>query len=56
MSLNDELENGTHHQELAVHLQEEWEKVTDTVFQKLILSINNRTKAAQRAKGYATKY
>jgi len=42
--------------ELAVHLQEEWEKITDTVFQKLILSMNSRTKAVKRAKGYATKY
>jgi len=41
---------------LAVHLQEEWEKITDTVFQKLILSMNSRTKAVKRAKGYATKY
>jgi len=42
--------------ELAVILQEEWEKISNTVFQKLILSMNNRVKAVQRAKGYATKY
>ena len=45
----------TSEKELAVHLQE-WEKITDTVFQKLILSMNSRTKAVKRAKGYATKY
>src|SRR5688572_29993593 len=42
--------------ELAVILQEEWEKISDAVFQKLILSMNSRVKAVQRAKGYATKY
>ena len=42
--------------ELAVILQEEWVKISDAVFQKLILSMNSRVKAVQRAKGYATKY
>ena len=42
--------------ELAVILQEEWKKFSDAVFQKLILSMNNRVKAVQQAKGYATKY
>ena len=42
--------------ELTVILQEEWKKFSDAVFQKLILSMNNRVKAVQRAKGYATKY
>ena len=46
----------TSERKLTVHLQEEWEKITDTVFQKLILSMNSRTKAVKRAKGYATKY
>jgi hypothetical protein len=30
--------------ELAVILQEEWEKISDAVFQKLILSMNSRVK------------
>ena len=31
--------------ELAVILQEEWVKISDAVFQKLILSTNSRVKA-----------
>lgn len=42
--------------ELAVFLEEEWEKITDTIFQKLILSMKSRVKAVKWAKGYATKY
>jgi transposase len=42
--------------ELAVFLEEEWEKIADTTFQKLILSMKSRVKAVKRARGYATKY
>ena len=42
--------------ELAMILQEEWEKIPNTIFQKLILSMNSRVKAVKQAKGYATKY
>ena len=42
--------------ELAGILQEEWEKISDAVFQKLILSMNSRVKAVQRAEGDVTRY
>ena len=42
--------------ELAVIFQEEWEKISDVVFQKLILSMNSRVKAVQQVKSYETKY
>ena len=42
--------------ELFALLYEEWGKITDTVFQKLILSMNSRVKAVQWARGYAIKY
>jgi len=42
--------------ELAVFLQEEWEKIPTSIYQNLILSMGNRVKAVIKAKDYATKY
>lgn len=42
--------------ELAALLQEEWTKIPDTVFQKLILSMKSRVTTVKKAKGYATRY
>jgi len=60
----DELERRIRQQEpppaseekLAEILQEEWNKIPNTVFQNLILSMKHRVKAVRHAKGYATKY
>ena len=43
-------------EKLAEILQEEWNKIPNTVFQNLILSMKRRVKAVRHAKGYATKY
>lgn len=42
--------------ELALFLQDEWEKIPENIYQKLILSMNNRIKAVLKANGYATSY
>ena len=42
--------------EISCNSSKRMRKNSDTVFQKLILSMNSRVKAVQRAKGYATKY
>ena len=42
--------------ELFRLLQKEWEEIPESVYQNLILSMNNRVKAVLTAKGYATKY
>jgi len=60
----DELERLNRQQEpppaseekLAEILQKEWNKIPNTVFQNLILSMKRRVKAVRHAKGYVTKY
>ena len=42
--------------ELFRLLQKEWEEIPESVYQNLILSMNNRVKAVLKAKGLATKY
>ena len=59
MNLNAVFENESHLQkwkELAVFLQDEWEKIPDNIYQNLVLSMNNRVKAVLEANVYATKY